>query len=64
MRHNRRGNHHGDRISKILRDTMESDFARETGDRIKAFITEQPMLSTCLGLAAGFMLGRLIRHRD
>jgi ElaB/YqjD/DUF883 family membrane-anchored ribosome-binding protein len=43
---------------------MESDFARETGDMIKSFITEKPVLSICLGLGAGFALGMLIRRRD
>lgn len=64
MRRNRRGGHVGDRISKIVRDSLESDFAREAGGRIKSFITEKPVLSTCLGLAAGFFLGALIRRRD
>lgn len=64
MRHNRRGSHDGDRISKIVRDSMESDFVREARDRIKSFITEKPILSACLGLAAGFALGRLIRRWD
>jgi hypothetical protein len=43
---------------------MESDFVREARDRIKSFITEKPILSACLGLAAGFALGRLIRRWD
>ena len=63
MRHNnRRGTHYGDRISKIVRDSMKSDFAREAGSRMKSFVTEKPILSTCLGVAAGFVLGLLI-HR-
>ena len=43
---------------------MEYDFAREAGVRVKAFITRRPILSTCLGLAAGFMCGMLFRSRE
>jgi ElaB/YqjD/DUF883 family membrane-anchored ribosome-binding protein len=64
MGQSRRGNHHGERISKFVRDSMDSDFTRHAGSRIKSFITGRPILSTCLGLAAGLMLGMLIRRRD
>lgn len=64
MRHNRHRGHYGDRIAKIIRDSMESSFAQETGGRIKTFITDKPVLSTCLGLTAGIVLGMLIRRRD
>ncbi|HLF93541.1 MAG TPA: hypothetical protein VJB14_08765 [Planctomycetota bacterium] len=65
MRNNgKRGAHDGIRISKIDRDSMEYDFAREAGVRVKAFITRRPILSTCLGLAAGFMCGMLFRSRE
>jgi len=64
MSQHRRGDHYGDRIKKIVRDSIESDFVRETGLRIKSFVTEQPMVSTCLGLAAGIVLGMMIRRRD
>ena len=64
MSRNRQGRHYGDRIAKIVRDSMESDFARETGGRIKSFVTEKPILSTCIGLAAGIVLGMLIPRRD
>jgi ElaB/YqjD/DUF883 family membrane-anchored ribosome-binding protein len=47
----------------MLRDTLESDQVREAGDRVKTFITEKPLLSACLGVAAGFMLGMLVRRR-
>jgi len=60
----KRGTHDGVRISKIARDSMDYDFAREAGVRVKAFITRKPILSTCLGLAAGFMCGMLFRRRD
>ena len=62
MRHDRRKGADGNRISKLLRDSMESDFARDVGGRIKAFITEQPVRSVCLGLAAGLVLGLLVRR--
>ena len=64
MRRDRREAHDGDRISKIFRETMESDLAREAGQQIKAFITRKPILSACLGLAAGLAIGMLIRRRD
>lgn len=64
MRHRRPGNHYGDRIKKLVRDSLESDFVRETRDRVKSFVTGQPILSTCLGLAAGVVLGMMIRRRD
>ncbi len=52
-----------DRITRILRDTLESDSVREAGERVKTFISEKPVLSACLGLAAGFVLGMLVRRR-
>jgi len=63
MRHHRRGNPQGDRLSKFLRDSVESDFARHTEGRIKAFLTEKTLLSTCLGVAGGFALGILFRRK-
>jgi len=63
MRQGRRGNHHADRISKLVRDSLDSDFAREAGERIKTLVTAKPIVSTCLGLAIGFALGTLIRRR-
>jgi ElaB/YqjD/DUF883 family membrane-anchored ribosome-binding protein len=62
MRHHKRGDHSGDRISRIVRDSVEADVAREVGGRMKAFITERPIASACLGLAAGVLLGMLIRR--
>lgn len=64
MSHDRRESHDGDRISKFFRDSLESDFAREALGRMKSFIIEKPVLSTCLGLAAGLVVGLLIRRRD
>ena len=61
-RNNRRGTRDGDRISKFVRDSMNSDFAREAGGRMKSFVTERPVLSTCLGVGAGLVLGMLIRR--
>jgi len=63
MRQHRRGNPQGDRLSKFLRDSMESDFARHTEGRIKEFFTERPLLSTGLGVAAGIALGILFFRR-
>jgi len=64
MHRHRRGSTPGDRLARILRDSLDSDSVRDAGDRVKAFITEKPLLSAGLGLAAGFLLGMLIRRRD
>jgi ElaB/YqjD/DUF883 family membrane-anchored ribosome-binding protein len=64
MHRHRRGGSPADRLSRVLRETLDSDSVREAGDRVKTFITEKPLLATCLGLAAGFLLGTLIRRRD
>jgi len=63
MQRHRRG-HPADRLSRILRETLESGSVRDAQDRVKAFITEKPVLSACLGVAAGFVLGMLVRRRD
>jgi len=63
MRQHRRGKPQGDRLSKFLRDSRESDFARHAEGRIKKFLTERPLLSTGLGVAAGFALGILFRRK-
>jgi len=62
MGYNRRRGHDEDCISKIVRDTLKSDFAQKAGGRISSFIRENPLLSTCLGLAAGFALGMRLRR--
>ena len=64
MRHDRRGGHDGHRLSKLVRDSREADFVCDTGSRIKSFVTRKPILSACFGLAAGFVLGMLLRRRD
>jgi len=64
MRQGKRRNRHGDRISPLVRESRKSDFTREAEDRIKSFVAERPLLSTCLGLGAGFVLGALFRRRD
>jgi ElaB/YqjD/DUF883 family membrane-anchored ribosome-binding protein len=63
MQRHRRGGHPAERISRILRDTLESDSVREAGERLKTFILERPVQSVCFGLAAGFLLGILARRR-
>ena len=62
MAHHRQKDHFGVRLSKSVRESRKSGFARKAGDRINSFITENPLLSTCLGLAAGFVLGKRIRR--
>ena len=62
MGHNSQRRSYGVRISKLVRDSMKSDFARKAGGPISTFIEENPRLSICLGLAAGFALGmRILR---
>jgi ElaB/YqjD/DUF883 family membrane-anchored ribosome-binding protein len=64
MQRHRRGGHPAQRLARILRETLESDSVRDAQDRVKTFIAEKPVLSACLGLAAGFVLGMLVRRRD
>jgi hypothetical protein len=54
----------GNRVSTFLRNSVDSDLAREAGDQIKSFATAKPLLSACFGLAAGFALGMLFRRRN
>jgi len=63
MHRHRRGGDPVDRLSRILRETLESDSVRVAGQRVKTFIVEKPLLSACIGVAAGFMLGLLARPR-
>ena len=64
MQRHRRGGHTAERLSRMLREGLESDSVRDAQDRVKSFIAEKPVLSAFLGLAAGFMLGMLVRRRD
>lgn len=64
MHRHRPGSTPRDRLARILRETLDSESVRGAGDRVKTFITEKPLLSAGLGLAAGFLLGMLIRRRD
>lgn len=62
MKHDRPRDHSGVRLLKRVRDSMRPGFARKAGDGIRTFITENPLLSTCLGVAAGFVIGKRIRR--
>ena len=62
MEYNRRRGADGDRLSKIIRDTLKSDFAQKAGGRVRSFIRENPLLSLGLGLAAGVALGMRLRR--
>ena len=62
MRH-RRGRYK-DRISKFLHESVDPDALRDAGGRVKGFIHDKPLMSTCIGLAAGFLLGLLFRRGD
>ena len=63
MHRHRRGGHPADRLGRILRDALDSESVRETQDRVRTFIHEKPVLSACLGLAAGVLLGMMVRRR-
>lgn len=60
MKNGKQKSHYGDRIAKVVRNSREYGFARDAGSRIKSFVTEKPLLSACIGLAAGLVLGILI----
>lgn len=62
MKHNRRANRFDDRTAGIFRDSRKAGGPRPAGGRASTFIAENPLLSTCLGLAGGFALGLLIRR--
>jgi hypothetical protein len=62
MAYNRRRDHDETSIPKIVRNALKPGFAHKAGDRINTFIRENPLLSTCLGLAAGFALGMRLRR--
>ena len=64
MHRHRRGRPYRDRISKFLQESIDPDAMREAGGRVKSFIHEKPLLSACLGLAAGFVLGLMFRRGD
>jgi ElaB/YqjD/DUF883 family membrane-anchored ribosome-binding protein len=63
MHRHRRGRYK-DRISKFLQESVDPDALRDAGGRVKTFIHEKPMMSACIGVAAGFLLGLLIRRGD
>lgn len=60
MKNGKQKSHYGDRIAKVVRESKELGLAREIGGSIKSFVTDKPVLSTCIGLAAGIVLGMLI----
>lgn len=62
MEYNRRRNHDRVPIPKLVPDAMTSGFVRKAGDQISSFIRQNPLLSTCLGLAAGLALGMRLRR--
>ena len=64
MHRHRRGRPYKDRISKLFQESLDPDAMREAGGRVKTFIHEKPLMSACIGLAAGFLLGLLVRRGD
>lgn len=57
MRHSRQATRYQDRGS---RNSTGSALAGDALERILALIAEKPMMSVCVGVAAGFVLGKLI----
>lgn len=64
MHRHRKGRHYKDRISKFLQDSIDPDLMKDAGGRVKSFIHEKPVMTACLGVAAGFLLGFLFRRGD
>lgn len=64
MHRHRKGRPARDRIARFLQESVESDAVREAGGRVNTFVHEKPLLSACIGLAAGFLLGLLVRRGD
>lgn len=64
MHRHRKGRHYKDRISKLLQDSIDPDAMREAGTRVRTFVHEKPVMTACIGLAAGFLLGLLFRRGD
>jgi hypothetical protein len=62
MRQEGRTHPYRDRISRFMRDSIDSDIPRAMRERIKSFVFAKPLSSACLGLAAGFTLGMRL-HR-
>ncbi len=57
MKHSRQATRFQDRSS---RNSTGSALAGEALEHILAWITEKPMMSVCIGVAAGVVLGKLI----
>lgn len=57
MRHSRQATRFQERSS---RNTTGSALAGEALERILALITEKPMMSVCIGVVAGVVLGKLV----
>lgn len=60
MRHSRQATRFQDRSS---RNSTGSAMAGEALERILVLIAEKPMMSVCIGVAAGVVLGKLIPRR-
>jgi ElaB/YqjD/DUF883 family membrane-anchored ribosome-binding protein len=61
-----RRHRNGSQILEKAQDLYSNsrDVARESADRAKTFIHESPVLSTVLGVGAGFIIGLWMRRRD
>ena len=61
-----RRNHTGPQILEKAQDLYSNsrEMARDGADRAKTFIHESPVLSTLLGVGAGFFIGLLMRRHD
>jgi len=62
MRRHRNGSQILDKAQDLYSNSR--DVAREGAARAKTFIHESPLLSTVLGVGAGFIIGLWMRRRD
>lgn len=61
-----RRNHTGSQIMEKAQDLYSNsrELARDGAARAKTFIHESPLLSTLLGVGAGFVVGLWMRRHD
>ncbi len=62
MRRHRNGSHILEKAQDLYSNSRE--VARDGADRARTFIYESPVLSTILGVGAGFIVGMWLRRHD
>jgi len=61
-----RRNHSGNRIMERAQDLYSNsrELAKTGASRANGFIHESPVISACLGVGAGFLIGLWMRRHD